>query len=87
VAYNADDGVPFGNFIGLPVWERPSGAVPGYPRASNLNGGASTEHWLAGARTVPPPEPAAVAGGEISAQLRDQLRALIIEELQHVIRE
>jgi acetaldehyde dehydrogenase/alcohol dehydrogenase len=87
VAYNADDSVPFGNFAGLPVWERPSGAVPGYPRASNLNRGADTGHRPAGVRTEPLPEPAAAAGPEISAQFRDQLRALIIEELQHLIRE
>ncbi len=87
VAYNADDSVPFGNFAGLPVWERPPGAVPGYPRASNLNGGADGEHRPAGTRALPLPEPAAVADGEISAQLRDQLRALIIEELQDLIRE
>jgi acyl-CoA reductase-like NAD-dependent aldehyde dehydrogenase len=67
VAYNADDSVPFGNFAGLPVWERPAGAVPAYPVASNLDAASG---------------PASASNGHA----RDQLRALIIEELEHLIR-
>jgi acyl-CoA reductase-like NAD-dependent aldehyde dehydrogenase len=106
VAYNSDDAVPFGNFAGLPVWERPSGPVPAYPRASNLNG-ASRAPGVPGAPGGPAGTPAAspegpeglegletsgaaeydgAAGARISAQAREQLRALIIEELEQLIR-
>jgi acyl-CoA reductase-like NAD-dependent aldehyde dehydrogenase len=87
VAYNADDGVPFGDFAGLPVWERPSGPVPAYPVASNLNGPAASRSAANGHRPAAPPSEAdAGAGAQISAQVREQLRALIIEELEHLIR-
>ena len=102
VAYNSGDDVRFGDFADLPVWERPPGPVPAYPVASNLNGPGGNGPGANGAAAsgpaaVLPPWPAGEAGeaGEadagdagtgISAQAREQLRALIIEELEHLIR-
>jgi hypothetical protein len=90
-AYNADDRVPFGDFAGLPVWERPSGPVPGYPVASNLDGSAASRSAASGPaanghQPAAPDGEAGEAGDGISAQAREQLRALIIEELEHLIR-
>jgi hypothetical protein len=102
VAYNSGDDVRFGDFAGLPVWERPAGPVPAYPVASNLNGPGGNGPGANGAAAsgpaasghraaVLPPWPAGEAdagdaGTGISAQAREQLRALIIEELEHLIR-
>jgi acetaldehyde dehydrogenase / alcohol dehydrogenase len=90
VAYNSGDDVRFGDFAGLPVWERPAGPVPAYPVASNLNGPAPDGSSASGHRpAVPLPGPAGEAGeagGGISAQVREQLRALIIEELEDLIK-
>jgi acetaldehyde dehydrogenase / alcohol dehydrogenase len=90
VAYNADDSVPFGDFAGLPVWERPAGPVPGYPVASNLDGSPASRSAASGpaanGHPAAPAGPDGEAGDGISAQAREQLRALIIEELEHLIR-
>jgi acyl-CoA reductase-like NAD-dependent aldehyde dehydrogenase len=89
VAYNADDGVAFGDFVGLPVWERPAGAVPAYPRASNLDGPPAGGRRPAGTLAAPLDEPSwagSDTGDGISAQAREELRALIVEELERLIR-
>ncbi len=75
VAYNAASAVPFGNFTGVSVWDPPAGAVPGYPLASNLDGSAQTASDVA-------------AAGDTdveTADVREQLRAIIIQELQQLI--
>jgi acyl-CoA reductase-like NAD-dependent aldehyde dehydrogenase len=108
VAYNAAPSVPFGDFVGIAPWRHPTGAVPGYPLASNLDG-------------TPPAQPGAPAhvastnsdrmgSGDATADgmyadtayadgragngaaadagtsgVREQLRALIIEELAQLI--
>jgi acetaldehyde dehydrogenase/alcohol dehydrogenase len=80
VAYNADAGVPFDDFAGIAAWSPPDGPVPGYPHASNLPGAALSGAAMAGAA------PAGAAGPEVAAAVREQLRALIIEELEQLIK-
>jgi acetaldehyde dehydrogenase/alcohol dehydrogenase len=70
VAYNSDAGVAFDDFAGIAAWDQPDGPVPGYPRASNLPGAGG---------------PGALDGAAVSGAVREQLRALIIEELQQLI--
>jgi acetaldehyde dehydrogenase / alcohol dehydrogenase len=85
VAYNADAGVPFDDFAPVAAWQAPDGPVPGYPRASNLPGagppGAAAER---GAAAAVPPDGAG-AGAAVTDAVREQLRALIIEELEQLI--
>jgi acetaldehyde dehydrogenase / alcohol dehydrogenase len=91
VAYNADPGVPFGDFSGIEPWQRPPAQVPAYPRASNLPAPDADDQDV-------PPEPGAIQqasvhapGGGAGAQaglpdsVREQLRALIIEELSQLM--
>ena len=82
VAYNRDLSVPFDDFASITAFQAPDGPVPGYPHASNLTG---TDGGPAGrpARdevTVPARETA------VPDAVRQQLRALIIEELQQLIK-
>ena len=82
VAYNRDLSVPFDDFASITAFKAPDGPVPGYPHASNLTG---TDGGPAGrpARdevTVPARETA------VPDAVRQQLRALIIEELQQLIK-
>jgi acetaldehyde dehydrogenase/alcohol dehydrogenase len=77
VAYNADASVPFGDFRPIAAWEAPDGPVPGYPHASNLPGAPGS----GGA----PGSAAPAGGGPVPDAVREQLRALIIEELQQLI--
>lgn len=96
VAYNADDSVPFDDFAGIAAAEPPGGPVPGYPHASNLSGaparwpaGASAAA-LSGAGALPGAEAPAGSSGlpgstAVSDSVREQLRALIIEELQQIV--
>jgi acetaldehyde dehydrogenase / alcohol dehydrogenase len=79
VAYNSDAGVPFDDFAGIAAWEPPEGPVPRYPLASNLP--------LAGGEglAVPARDVAARSGSAVPDEVREQLRALIIEELQQLI--
>jgi acetaldehyde dehydrogenase / alcohol dehydrogenase len=79
VAYNCDAGVPFDDFAGIAAWEQPEGPVPRYPLASNLPG-AEGERLA-----VPPRDMAADSGSAVPDAVREQLRALIIEELQQLI--
>ncbi len=91
VAYNSDPGVPFGDFTGIAPWRRPSGQVPAYPRASNLPPDGSGEQ--ADAPTESPNGPRESGSGRPSAStqaglpdsVREQLKALIIEELSQLM--
>jgi hypothetical protein len=75
VAYNSAADVPFDDFAGIAAWEPPDGPVPGYPQASNLPG--------AGARVA---SPAAPGGAAVPDAVREQLRALIVEELEQLLK-
>jgi acetaldehyde dehydrogenase / alcohol dehydrogenase len=75
VAYNADSSVPFGDFAAIAAWEAPGGPVPGYPHASTLPGSGG------GPGSGRPAD-----GGPVPDAVREQLRALIIEELQQLIK-
>jgi acyl-CoA reductase-like NAD-dependent aldehyde dehydrogenase len=75
VAYNSAADVPFDDFAGIAAWEPPDGPVPGYPQASNLPG--------SGARAA---APAAAGGAAVPDAVREQLRALIVEELQQLLK-
>jgi acyl-CoA reductase-like NAD-dependent aldehyde dehydrogenase len=74
IAYNADASVPMADFGGVAPWSVPEGVVPAYPRASNDDGAPATAH----ADLVETP----AAGGE----LREEIRRLIIEELNAIVR-
>jgi acyl-CoA reductase-like NAD-dependent aldehyde dehydrogenase len=96
IAYHASDGVPFGDFGGLTVGEPPAGAVPAYPLASNLPGslGMTATDALTGHHAAAGHHPAAAtsatsvppAASAVPDAVREQLRALIIEELQQLIK-
>jgi acyl-CoA reductase-like NAD-dependent aldehyde dehydrogenase len=102
VAYNSAPGVPFGDYTEITTGEPPAGPVPAYPLASNLPGAQPAGHdagarwdampgWDAvpdtqagtGAAALPGAQPADDA---VPGALREQLRALIIEELQQLIK-
>jgi len=69
IAYNADSREPMADFAGLTPWHGSTDAVPAYPTASNEN--------LEGANSLAPREPLTAQ----SAELRDEIRRLIIDEL------
>jgi len=83
-AYNRDAGVPFGDFSGIVPWQRPAGQVPAYPVASNLPGGGGAGRP---ARVLADSTDGTdgAAEGRVPDSLRDQLRTLIIEELQQLM--
>jgi acetaldehyde dehydrogenase / alcohol dehydrogenase len=82
VAYNSDASVPFGDFAGVAVWERPDGAVPAYPQASNLPGtGGAGPLTKSARRSRGVPDHSG-----LSPAVRAQLRALIIEELEQLMK-
>ena len=72
IAYNADSSVPMPSFEGLDPWSSPSGPVPAYPVASNINEPASVTR-----RDPIAPEP---------DELREEIRRLVIEELRQIIK-
>ena len=92
VAYNSDPGVPFADFAGIEPWHRPPARVPAYPRASNLppesQGDPAEALQGRGQPTASPPRRGATgpgsAGGTLPDSVRDQLRAMIIEELSQL---
>jgi len=86
VAYNADAAVPFGNFAGISVWERPAGPVPAYPRASNLPGTQDGRRRATRAWPEPPGSGSAAGDDGVASTVREQLRALIIEELEQLLK-
>jgi hypothetical protein len=74
IAYNADASVPMADFAGLTPWHAPTAAVPAYPRASNDS-------------TAAPLVPSTVAmSNDAPDELRDEIRRLIIEELNAIVR-
>ncbi len=101
VAYHSSPGVPFDDFTAITVGEAPGGPVPAYPVASNLPGaqpagqGGTADGWPDGGAGAGNGSrwgdgDGAAAGGQpggaaVSAAVREQLRALIIEELQQLV--
>ena len=69
IAYNADSREPMADFVGLTPWHGSTDAVPPYPTASNEN--------VEGTDSTAPREPLTAQ----SAELRDEIRRLIIDEL------
>jgi hypothetical protein len=87
VAYNADPSVPFDDFAGIASASPPDGPVPAYPHASNLPGAAGAgAPASAAAPSGAAAADAAAVGPEVTAAVREQLRALIIEELEQLIK-
>jgi acyl-CoA reductase-like NAD-dependent aldehyde dehydrogenase len=87
VAYNAVAAVPFGDFADVTVWRQPTGEVPGYPRASNMDDPPPARP-VAAVNGAQPHSDAADASGDReggTAAVREQLRALIMEELAQLI--
>lgn len=75
LAYNADAREVMPSFIGLNPWASPHGPVPAYPVASNEeNYGSGTTYQRR--------EPIS----QDVAELRDEIRKLIVEELQALIK-
>jgi acetaldehyde dehydrogenase / alcohol dehydrogenase len=91
VAYNAAATVPFGDFANVSVWREPAGAVPGYPRASNLDEAVPLRPAAPAARMRADSGAVERLDGDANddeagtAAVREQLRALIIEELTQLI--
>lgn len=78
IAYSTDPAEVMPSFAGLTPLASPVDAVPPYPTASNL-----TSPHLAPGRASPTTTAASADG---TGELRDELRRLIIEELQTIIR-
>ena len=78
IAYSTDPAEVLPSYEGLVPWEEPPPHVPPYPVASNLAPGG-----LAPVPTVP--SAARASTGEVG-ELREELRRLILEELQTIIR-
>ncbi len=74
VAYNSDASVRMADMSGINPWRVPQGAVPAYPRASNEDQ-TITAHTPVSVRADGPPD-----------ELRDEIRRLIIEELNAIVR-
>jgi acetaldehyde dehydrogenase / alcohol dehydrogenase len=87
VAYAADASVPFDDFAGIAAWDPPDGPVPGYPHASNLSGtgGVGTAAGAGVPAAHAPGDAAGSGGAAVPDAVREQLRALIIEELEQLI--
>ncbi len=89
LAWNADARERMAAVAGLEVWQPPSGPVPAYPDASNAWAPAGDGAAASGA-----PAPGASARGARpreplspdSAELREEIRRLIVEELRQIIR-
>lgn len=74
LAYNSDVREVMPSFAGLNPWIVPNGPVPSYPRASN-------EHQIA-----PPSNIYREPITSDAAELRDEIRKLIVEELQALMK-
>ncbi len=77
IAYSSDSSERLPDFAGLEPWSAPSTAVPAYPVASNLDAAADTVGSGRPALTTVP--------GDGTSELREELRRLIIEELNTLI--
>jgi acyl-CoA reductase-like NAD-dependent aldehyde dehydrogenase len=82
LAYNADAGEPFANFTGLDPWEAPAGTVPPYPVASNAVGSGAGPGPAQ--RTAPFPERQPVSIEAVA--LREEIRRLVVEELERIVK-
>ncbi|MFI5099907.1 MAG: aldehyde dehydrogenase family protein [Actinomycetes bacterium] len=76
VAYNADVKEAMADFAGLQPWRAPAGPVPAYPLASN----AADAPVLV--QSTRPSEPQT----DPSAELREEIRRLIVEELRQIVK-
>jgi acetaldehyde dehydrogenase / alcohol dehydrogenase len=79
LAYNADAKEPMADFSGMQPWRAPTGPVPAYPVASNAEGAAP----------LSVPNQTSVAGvsrRSQEAELREEIRRLIVEELREIIK-
>jgi acyl-CoA reductase-like NAD-dependent aldehyde dehydrogenase len=81
IAYSTDPAEVLPSYEGLDPWDEPPPHVPPYPVASNL--AAGTPGGLTPVPTVPSAARSAV--GEVG-ELREELRRLILEELETIIR-
>jgi hypothetical protein len=72
IAYNADASVPMPSFAGLDPWSAPVGPVPEYPVPSNVHDEDAV------------PVERRDHGDE--AELREEIRRLVIEELRQIIK-
>jgi hypothetical protein len=86
VAYNADADVPFGSFAGASPWERPASAVPAYPHASNQQEPSPRRERAVQSWSGTPVSDHTGDGNGVADAVRQQLRALIIEELEHLMK-
>jgi acetaldehyde dehydrogenase / alcohol dehydrogenase len=95
VAYNSDASVPFDDFAPISAWEPvPDGPVPSYPHASNLpaarEAAGSRHGWPPAVADAPgagvPGDDVPGDGALVTDAVREQLRALIIEELQQLVK-
>ncbi len=85
VAYNSDANVPFGNFAGISAWEPAGSAVPAYPRASNEpSADVDRQRFLSAGPGASGPD--GDDEDNVAMAVREQLRALIIQELEHLMR-
>ena len=78
IAYNTDVREVFPDYHGIEPWVVPPAATPPYPRASN----AADAPALVPVSAVP----TGVSTGQEPAELREELRRLIIEELNAIVR-
>jgi hypothetical protein len=75
LAYNADSTVEFPSFFGLDPWETPPASVPPYPVASNARQGGRIS------MTPVIPSVRKESLSLESAALREEIRRLVVEEL------
>jgi acetaldehyde dehydrogenase/alcohol dehydrogenase len=73
LAWNADASVGLPPLDLARLWAAPEGAVPAYPRASN-------DH------AVPVAGPAHAPLSTEAAELREEIRRLVVEELRAIVR-
>jgi acyl-CoA reductase-like NAD-dependent aldehyde dehydrogenase len=95
IAYNSDAAVPFDEFAGLSVSESSHGPVPAYPYASNLPQAPGFSVTGSGPDAADPADLAggaagdggagSIAAGAVPDAVREQLRALIIDELRQLV--
>jgi acetaldehyde dehydrogenase/alcohol dehydrogenase len=82
LAYNADVREPMADFTGSQPWTVPSGPVPAYPLASNAAGVAALVPPDGATSSLPTREPRTSE----AAELREEIRRLIVEELREIIK-
>jgi acetaldehyde dehydrogenase / alcohol dehydrogenase len=83
IAYSNDPAEVMPSFAGMTPFATPASAVPPYPLASNL---APVDLPVRSATTATTTTTSTAAPGDGTNGLRDELRRLILEELQTIIR-